>query len=170
MLRVVLIITLAFIALSMTASATVLHVPSEYSTIQAGIDASVNGDTVLVAPGIYHEHLNFSGKGILLKSVEGPATTITRQLDGVPLVTFNTNEGPSSIIQGFTIFGSTGAGIYCYNASPIIQDNIIENNTDDNTFPPVNEGAGISCWQSSAIVIYCSLYVFKQIWTLYILT
>ena len=51
MMRHILIIILAFIALSTIASATVLHVPSQYSTIQAGINASMNEDTVLVAPG-----------------------------------------------------------------------------------------------------------------------
>lgn len=33
------------------ASAITRHVPAEYATIQAGIDASVAGDSVLVGPG-----------------------------------------------------------------------------------------------------------------------
>ena len=33
----------------------VIHIPADYATIQAGINASVDGDTVLVAPGIYYE-------------------------------------------------------------------------------------------------------------------
>jgi len=45
MMRLALIIALAFIALSTTASATVLHVPSQYSTIQAGIDTNGNCTT-----------------------------------------------------------------------------------------------------------------------------
>ena len=35
--------------------ATTINVPADSSTIQAGINASVDGDTVLVAPGIYYE-------------------------------------------------------------------------------------------------------------------
>ena len=38
-------------------SATVINVPDDYSTIQGGIDASNDGDTVLVDQGIYFENL-----------------------------------------------------------------------------------------------------------------
>ena len=41
--------------------ATTINVPSDYTTIQAGINASVDGDTVLVAPGeIYYENLKIT--------------------------------------------------------------------------------------------------------------
>jgi hypothetical protein len=34
---------------------TIINTPEEYSTIQAGINASTNGDTILVQPGTYSE-------------------------------------------------------------------------------------------------------------------
>jgi len=51
-------------------NATVINIPLNYETIQAGIDASVDNDTVLVAPGIYYENLTFNGRNIVLASWE----------------------------------------------------------------------------------------------------
>ena len=39
------------------AFSTTINIPSDYTTIQAGINASVDGDTVLVAQGTYSENL-----------------------------------------------------------------------------------------------------------------
>ena len=38
-------------------SASIINIPSDYSTIQEGINASIDGDTVLVAQGTYVENL-----------------------------------------------------------------------------------------------------------------
>ena len=49
--------------------AEVLYVPSEFSTIQGAIEASANGDSVLVSPGFYPETINFEGKSITVTSL-----------------------------------------------------------------------------------------------------
>ncbi|MDO9578254.1 MAG: hypothetical protein Q7J16_10250 [Candidatus Cloacimonadales bacterium] len=42
----------------------------DFTTIQEGINASVNSDTVLVYPCTYFENLDFNGKNITLCSQE----------------------------------------------------------------------------------------------------
>ena len=41
----------------------------DFDTIQEGINASVDGDMVLVYPGTYYENINFLGKNISLASL-----------------------------------------------------------------------------------------------------
>ena len=50
-------------------------VPAQHATIQAAIDASSLGDTILVSPGTYVENLSFGGRRIELRSADGPALT-----------------------------------------------------------------------------------------------
>ncbi|GAG74947.1 unnamed protein product, partial [marine sediment metagenome] len=68
-MKVPAIITTFFVAIALfPVSATIINVPDDYPTIQEGIDASADGDTVLVADGQYYERISFYGKGILLTS------------------------------------------------------------------------------------------------------
>ncbi len=50
------------------ARATIIHVPGDSSTIQAGVNGAEHGDTILVAPGVYNENVECTCKAILLAS------------------------------------------------------------------------------------------------------
>ena len=55
--------------------AAVIHVPGEFSTIQAALNAAAPGDQIEVAPGTYPEVTQFQGKAVTLLSSGGPAVT-----------------------------------------------------------------------------------------------
>ena len=48
------------------AFATIINVPADQPTIQAGINAAIDGDTVLVDTGRYYENINYNGKNIVV--------------------------------------------------------------------------------------------------------
>jgi len=122
-----LILTIMFLSLCFP---TVVHIPADYSTIQRGIDASVDGDTILVEIGTYNENINFNGKNIVVQGENRETTIINGQYNG-NVVRFEKGEDSTAVIRNFTIMkGSAdeGGGIYLYNSSPIIEYNIIKDN------------------------------------------
>ncbi|MHC4625847.1 MAG: right-handed parallel beta-helix repeat-containing protein [Planctomycetota bacterium] len=89
--------------------------PADFDNIQAGIDAGVDGDTVLVAPGEYiiTEPITFRGKAITVKSEAGRDQTTIRM--GTPVdpnrgsvAVFENGETIASVLEGFTITGGIG--------------------------------------------------------------
>jgi hypothetical protein len=116
-------------------SGTIRHVPGGYATIQAGINAAQNGDTVLVASGTYtgagNRNLSFGGKSILLTSAAGPSlTTINCQYLGRALF-LHEGEDTNAVVNGFTLArGAPGAPgslvLVGGGSSPVIRDCVIE--------------------------------------------
>jgi hypothetical protein len=122
------LILLALTALSAVSFGATIHVPSQQPTIQAGIDAAQNGDTVLVRQGVYYEHLSITKPLWMISQSGSDSTTI----DGQNLIQDTTNSVVSIIdadsvnVEGFTICGgrgmmsadstgSRGGGIYVEN-------------------------------------------------------
>jgi Right handed beta helix region len=109
-----------------------LSVPSEFPTIQSAIDAAGTGGTVLVAPGTYVEKINFHGKGITIRSEEGPTVTVIDGGGFGTVVTFESGEIATSVLEGFTIRNgnaSFGAGMTMLGSSPTIIGNVFEFNS-----------------------------------------
>ena len=52
-----------------------LLVPSQYSSIQSAINAAIDGDRVVLAPGTYNEQMTIDNKSITITSSGGPAVT-----------------------------------------------------------------------------------------------
>src|SRR4051812_24854050 len=73
-----------------------INIPADYPTIQAGINAASNGDTVLVAPGTYFENIDFKGKGITVTSSNAAVTTIDGGSKG-PAVSFKSGEPRAAV-------------------------------------------------------------------------
>lgn len=121
---------------SSEALATTRRVPADHPTIQQAINASINGDTVIVSPGTYVENINFLGKAITVVSEAGPDVTIIDGNQADTVVMFVSGEGAASVIKGFTIrngFATSntfngGGGILISASAPTVMDNVITNN------------------------------------------
>ena len=111
------------------ADAITLQVPEDFATIQGAISAAQDGDAVLVAPGTYTENINFLGKAISVKSVQGSGLT---RIDGnlVDVVAkFVSGETRNSVLSGFTLtHGFLSAIKIGFNSSPTIFGNVLVDN------------------------------------------
>jgi hypothetical protein len=158
-------------------------VPQNYSTIQAGINAASDGETVIVADGTYLENIDFKGKAITVASyyiLDGDTNHINNTIidgsqssnpDSGSVVYFVSGEDTNSVLSGFTITGGTGTpvtprimatargggGILCLNSDARIKNNRIINNSVDDPSSLEAWGGGIYSYSdtlmSSIIII-----------------
>jgi len=129
----------------------------DYTTIQEGINASVDGDTIIVYPGTYFENINYNGKNIIVASLylttQNNSYIDSTIIDGNQngsVVKFESGEN-HAILCGFTIQNGSGTfhlhnirggGIFCMSANPKISNCMIKNNNAE-------LGAGIHCRYSN---------------------
>ncbi|SVB98091.1 uncharacterized protein METZ01_LOCUS250945, partial [marine metagenome] len=156
--------------------ATTINIPSDYTTIQAGINASVDGDTVLVAQGTYSENLILANEIVLashaiyddldsqwLDNDNINNTIVSGAHNGSCLVVRDGNIQPTII--GFTfqdgvgtpmrvtscddivLYERSGGAILLYKAYPTIMYNRFINNG----FTPGLAGDGTSVTNGGAI-------------------
>lgn len=165
-LKAICIIILFFVSFQGIQAQTIRRVPSVYPTIQAGINAAIPGDTVLVANGTYtgpgNVNIDFLGKAITVTSENGPFYTSIDAQDVNRGVLFISNETASSILKGFwirncfadaTAAGDGGAGILCKNSSPTIKNCIIKY-----CWVLQGNGGGMHIIDGSPTLEYCTFY------------
>jgi hypothetical protein len=151
---------IGFLFISTVAFSATIYVPDNYPTIQDAINASANGDTVIVRPGTYVENIDFVGKAITVQSEQGATVTTIDGNQAGSVVIFQSGEGPASVLEEFTLANGTGTlngtdliggGICCIGASPTIKGNIIKDNVVNS---PVYQslGGGICCKGSSPAI------------------
>lgn len=120
------------------------------ATIQAGIDAASDGNTVLVKYGTYNitSFIDYGGKNIKLASDDGThlsyndAATDAEQCiidagEKCRVFYFHNGETLEAVVDGFTITNGRakdgpeagGSGIWCWGSSPTINNNIITGNS-----------------------------------------
>ena len=120
-----------------------------FATIQRAIGMAWHGDSVLVYPGVYAENLTFGGKRIVVASTAGAEQTVIEpDASGTSIVTCNSTEDSTTIIDGFTIRNSQGApAVLCSGASPTIQNCVIHSCSNP------GYGGAIACINGSKAVI-----------------
>ena len=138
--------------------------PADFKNIQAAIDYSIEGDTIIVDEGRYYENINLWGKNIILRSKEpnNPDVVAATIIDGGQndsVITCDNGENNNCVINGFTItngyargpWPSTGGGgIYCKDSAPTVMNCIFSNNSGQ-------YGGGIFIYSyTSATVTNCT--------------
>lgn len=131
------LISLCLVCINIFSYAAVIEVPADQPSIQAGIDAAKDGDTVFVADGIYrgegNVNIDFKGKQIIVKSENGPKTTIVdcQSKFNTRGFIFQNQETNDVVLEGFTVTHGNHedrGGIYCSYSAPTIKNCYIQSN------------------------------------------
>ena len=157
-MRKLITILLTIAAWSWTAGGAIFHVPGDFTTIQAGIEAAVDDDTVLVADGTYsgsgNKNLDFGGQNVVVMSQNGPENClIDCQYSGRGFY-FHSGETDAAVVSGFTIryaYNTQGGGIHINGASPTIENCIFWK-----CYSPASFGGGIYVSGGDPLVRNCT--------------
>jgi len=152
----VLVVSLGLVtAVPVLAAGHIIHVPADYPTIQAAIDAASDGDTVIVAAGLYNDNVTINKSltlqgaqaGVDARTRSGPETII--KPDGGTGISVVTADGRVIVIDGLTV-QNTHNGIA--NPNPVMAADI----TVKNVRVLNSENFGISITFTTRLTIeYC---------------
>jgi hypothetical protein len=149
---IIFLLLLSAATLARQQQSNLFRVPEDYPTIQAGINAAADGDTVLVADSTYYENINFKGKAITVASyfiMNGDTNHIANTVingsqpanpNSGSVVYFVSGEDTNSVLCGFTVTGGSGTyngalntreggGIYISVSGATIRNNHIIGNS-----------------------------------------
>tara|TARA_B110000116_G_scaffold271284_1_gene291585 strand:- start:189 stop:959 length:771 start_codon:yes stop_codon:yes gene_type:complete len=125
------------------------NVPGDCENIQAAIDASTDGDIVLVSAGTWKERIAVSNKTITISSVAGAEATVIHGGNDGTVVSYTNNS--NGVIEGFTIRGGAaelGGGAYIENSSPTFQHCLVD-------FNAAKQGGGAYVLRGTPVFSQC---------------
>ncbi len=114
-------------------TASIIYIPTDYNSIQLGIDNSVENDTIIVQSGTYYENLTIVDKNLTIASnflINGDLNYISQTIvdgAGFDVIYINGTNADLMSIVGITIqnAGSGSDGIKAYSEFRLI-NNIIQ--------------------------------------------
>jgi hypothetical protein len=131
--------------------------PVDFNKIQAAINDANDGDTVVVADGIYkgpgNRDIDFNGKAITVRSQKGPENCVIdcKGTESEPhrAFVFDSGEDANSVLDGFRIingYAEYGGAILIDSASPTISRCTLTANA-------AKRGGGIRCHLGSPRIV-----------------
>jgi PKD repeat protein len=162
-MKVILALSLLFI-ISVISAETIV-IPEDQPTIQQGVDYAIDGDVILLNPGIYYENVDFCEKDITLTSLYYTTqdTSYISQtiIDGSSSNSVIKIENcDNALVSGLTIqngyssgvnVDGKGGGINCYQSTASLENLKIINNTAE------IDGGGIYSGYSTVTIYRCYL-------------
>lgn len=99
-----------------------------FKTIQHAVNYALDGDIVLVWPGVYREEVMFEGKAITIQSADEAAVITAPSPTTGYAFTFSGAEASRSVVRNFVILNCGLGAVYCVAGSPTLTNLTIVSN------------------------------------------